>query len=220
VPGMHGFRNRREAGRALALELQQYAGRPDVIILALPRGGVPVGYEIAQALHVPLDLLVVRKLGVPGQEELAMGAIASGGIRILHDTVIQALGLSAPIIDHVSREEERELLRREQAYRGQRPPPPIEGRIVVLVDDGLATGSTMRAAIAAVRQRRPARVIVAVPVAAQETCKELRYEADEVHCTFTPALFFGVGQWYEQFEQTSDDEVRELLQHAPLAVQE
>jgi predicted phosphoribosyltransferase len=184
------------------------------------RGGVPVGYEIAQILHVPLDVLIVRKLGVPGQEELAMGAIASGGIRVLHNTVIQALGLAAPVIDHVSHEEERELLRREQAYRGHRPPRPLEGRIVVLVDDGLATGSTMRAAIAAVRQRRPARIIVAVPVAAQETCNELRHEADEVYCTITPALFFGVGRWYEHFEQTSDDEVRELLDRAPVAAQE
>ena len=189
--GIQGFRDRQEAGRALAEQLQQYAGRPDVIILALPRGGVPVGYEIAQALHVPLDLLVVRKLGVPGHEELAMGAIASGGIRVLHETVIQALGLSPSIIDRVSREEEDELLRREHAYRGQRPTPPLEGRIVVLVDDGLATGSTMRAAIAAVRQRRPAQVIVAVPVAAQHTCEALQHEADAVYCTLTPADFLG-----------------------------
>jgi putative phosphoribosyl transferase len=220
VSMMSGFRDRREAGRALAMELQQYAGRSDVIILALPRGGVPVGYEIAQALHVPLDLLIVRKLGVPGYEELAMGAIASGGIRVLHDTVIQELGLSAPVIDHVSREEEHELLRREHAYRGQRLLPALEGRTVVLVDDGLATGSTMRAAIAAVQQRRPAQVIVAVPVASPETCTELRHEADEVYCMLAPAFFFGVGQWYEHFEQTSDDEVRDLLARAPVAAQE
>jgi putative phosphoribosyl transferase len=217
---MKGFRDRREAGRALALELQRYAWRPDVIILALPRGGVPVGYEIAQALHVPLDVLIVRKLGVPGYEELAMGAIASGGIRVLHETVIQELGLSAAVIDQVSREEELELLRREQAYRGHRPPRPLEGLTVVLVDDGLATGSTMRAAIAAVRQRQAAQVIVAVPVAAEETCQELRHQADAVYCTVTPAPFFGVGQWYEQFGQTSDDEVRELLHRAPVAAQE
>jgi putative phosphoribosyl transferase len=208
------FRDRREAGRALALDLQQYAGRSDVVVLALPRGGVPVGYEIAQALHLPLDLLVVRKLGVPGQEELAMGAIASGGIRVLHDAVIQLIGLSEAVIEQVAHEEECELLRREQAYRGDRPPLPIEGRMVVLVDDGLATGSTMRAAIAAIRQRRPARVIVAAPVASQETCEELRNEADEVHCTITPTVLFGVGQWYDSFAQTSDDEVRDLLNRA------
>jgi putative phosphoribosyl transferase len=220
VLGRHRFRDRQEAGRALAERLLQYVGRPDAIILALPRGGVPVGYEIARALHVPLDVLVVRKLGVPGHEELAMGAIASGGIRVLHETVIQALGLSKSIIDRVSREEEDELLRREEAYRGQRPTPPLEGRIVVLVDDGLATGSTMRAAIAAVRQRRPKQVIVAVPVAAHDTCEALQNEADEVYCIMTPPRFFGVGQWYEHFEQTSDDEVRGLLHRVPVAMQE
>ncbi len=192
--------------------LQQYAGRSDVVVLALPRGGVPIGYEIARSLQAPLDLLIVRKLGVPGQEELAMGAIASGGIRVLHETVIRELGLTEPVIDEVTREEERELHRRERAYRGDRPPVSLEGRIVVLVDDGLATGSTMRAAIAAVRQRRPAKIVVAVPVAPPETCQVLRNEADEVHCLLTPALFFGVGQWYEEFPQTTDEEVRALLQ--------
>jgi predicted phosphoribosyltransferase len=157
--------------------------------------------------------LIVRKLGVPGQEELAFGAIATGNIRVLHDPVIQLTGISDTVIEQVTHDEEHELLRREQAYRGHRPPPPIEGRIVILVDDGLATGSTMRAAIAAVRQRRPARVVVAVPVASHETCEELRHEADEVHCAITPLRFSGVGQWYEDFAQTTDAEVRELLYH-------
>jgi putative phosphoribosyl transferase len=212
TPPMNAFRDRREAGRSLAHDLQGYAGRTDVIILALPRGGVPVAYEIARALKAPLDVMIVRKLGVPGQEELALGAIASGGIRVLHDPVIRLIGLPDTVIDRVTRDEEQELLRREQTYRGHRPPLSIENRIVVLVDDGLATGSTMRAAIAAVRQRQPARVIVAVPVASPDTCDALRAEADEVHCTITPSVFFGVGQWYEDFAQTTDEEVRELLE--------
>ena len=208
------FRDRREAGRELARLLVGYATRSDLLILALPRGGVPVGYEIAQALHAPLDVLIVRKLGMPGHEELAMGAIASGGIRVLHDEVIQVVGLPESVIDEVTADEQKELLRREREYRGDRPRLSIEDRIVVLVDDGLATGSTMRAALAAVRQRRPAKVIVAVPVAAPDTCAELKSEADEVYCARTPAFFFGVGQWYEDFSQTSDEEVRELLLHA------
>ena len=208
------FLNRRDAGRKLARHLRAYAGRSDVVILALSRGGVPVGYEIAQALQVPFDVLIVRNLGVPGNEELALGASASGGIRVLHETVIQSLGLPPSVIDHVSREEERELLRREEMYRGERPPPSLEGRIIILVDDGLATESTMRAAIAAVRQRQPAEVDAAVPVAPPETCDELRQEADDVYCAVTPARFFRVGQWYEQFDQTSDEEVCELLTQA------
>ena len=208
------FRDRREAGRELVKHLAAYAHRSDVVILGLPRGGVPVGYEIAQGLQVPLDILIVRKLGVPGHEELAMGAIASGGIRVLHDEVIQAAGLPEFVIDQVTAEEQKELLRREQEYRGERPRLSIEDRIVVLVDDGLATGSTMRAAIAAVRQRHPSKVVVAVPVAAPETCAELKAEADEIHCARTPAFFFGVGQWYQDFSQTSDEEVRALLQVA------
>jgi putative phosphoribosyl transferase len=215
VSTMEYFLNRQEAGQDLARDLQHYAGRSNVVVLALPRGGVPVAYEIAQALRAPLDVMIVRKLGVPGHEELAMGAIASGGVRVLHDPVIQDLSLSEREIDRVTRGEERELLRREQAYRGHRPSLPIEGRVVVLVDDGLATGSTMRAAIAAVRQRRPARIVVAVPVASHEVCEELRDEADEVHCTITPPIFFGVGQWYEDFSQTTDEEVRQLLHRAP-----
>lgn len=217
---MEYFRNRQEAGRALAQELQHYAGRNDVVILALPRGGVPVAYEIAQALRAPLDVLIVRKLGVPGREELAMGAIASGGIRVLHDAVIQAFGLPKEVIEQVTQKEEHELRRREQIYRGHSTPPDITGRIVVLVDDGLATGSTMRAAIAAVRQQQPARIVVAVPVASQETCEELRKEADEVHCTVTPTMFFGVGQFYEDFSQTTDEEVRLFLHRAPVVTNE
>jgi len=212
---MDRLQDRRHAGRLLAGLLKHYKQRPDLLILALPRGGVPVGYEIAQALHAPLDVLIVRKLGVPGHEELAMGAIASGGVRVLHSSVIQMLGLPEAVIDHVAREEERELLRREEVYRGHRPPLQIQGRIVVLVDDGLATGSTMRAAIAAVRQQQPKQVIVAVPVASPDTCEELQAEADEVYCALTPALFFGVGQWYEEFPQMSDEEVRELLDRMP-----
>lgn len=216
IPSMKAFRDRREAGRCLAQGLRGYAGRKDVIILALPRGGVPVAYEIAQALKAPLDVMIVRKLGVPGQEELAMGAIASGGVRVLHHPVIRITGVSNTVIDRLTCEEEQELLRREQAYRGGRPPLSIEDRVVIVVDDGLATGSTMRAAIAAVRPRRPTRTIVAVPVASPETCEALRAEAGEVHCTIAPSLFFGVGQWYQDFAQTTDDEVRELLERAAI----
>jgi predicted phosphoribosyltransferase len=212
---MEYFRNRQDAGRDLARDLQHYAGRSDVVVLALPRGGVPVAYEIARALRTPLDVMIVRELGVPGHEELVMGAIATGGIHVFNDPVIRDLGLSEREIDQVTREEERELLRREETYRGHRSPLPIEGRIVVLVDDGLATGSTMRAAIAAVRQRRPSRIVVAVPVASHEVCEELRDAAEEVHCTITPPHFFGVGQWYEDFSQTTDEEVRQLLDRAP-----
>jgi putative phosphoribosyl transferase len=217
---MDRFRDRRHAGRLLAALLKHYKQRPDLLVLALPRGGVPVGYEIAQALHAPLDVLIVRKLGVPGHEELAMGAIASGGVRVLHTSVIQMIGISEAVIDNVAQEEEQEIMRREEVYRGHRPLPQIQDRIVVLVDDGLATGSTMRAAIAAVRQQRPKQVIVAVPVASPDTCEELHAEADEVYCALTPALFFGVGQWYESFPQMSDEEVRELLDQMPAAKQE
>jgi predicted phosphoribosyltransferase len=220
TPSMKAFRDRREAGRWLARDLRGYAGRRDVIILALPRGGVPVAYEIAQALKAPLDVMIVRKLGVPGQEEVAMGAIASGGIRVLHEPVIRVIGVPDTVVDRLTHEEEQELLRREQAYRGRRPPLSIEDHDVILVDDGLATGSTMRAAIAAVRQRQPARTIVAVPVASPETCEALRAEADEVHCTIAPSLFFGVGQWYEDFGQTTDEEVRELLDRAATVQEE
>lgn len=214
---MDRFKNRQEAGQRLARLLEQYAGRTDLVVLALPRGGVPVAYEIAQSLKAPLDVLVVRKLGVPGHEELAMGAIAGGGIRVLHDAVIRAAGLPPAVVDQVTHDEERELLRREEAYRGSQPALPVEDHVVILVDDGLATGSTMRAAIAAIRRRRPSHIIVAVPVASPETCEELRDEADEIYCAVTPALFFGVGQWYEDFSQTTDEEVRNLLERAPAA---
>ncbi len=208
---MH-FADRADAGRFLAHQLSRYAGTPDVIVLALPRGGVPIGYEIARALHAPLDVFVVRKLGVPGQEELAMGAVASGGIRVLNPDVITALGTRA--LEAVEQETERELLevtRREEQYRGKRPFPELQGRTVILVDDGLATGATMRAAARGVRQRQPARLILAVPVAAESTCREMQVEADEVVCALTPEPFFGVGQFYDDFRQVSDEEVRAIL---------
>src|SRR5687768_6493919 len=172
------FRDRAEAGRILAADLADYAGRPDVVVLALPRGGVPVGYEVARALGAPLDVFLVRKLGLPGQEELAMGAVATGGVRVLNDEVVLGLGIPDWTIDEVARQEERELRRREGLYRGDRPPPEVRGRTVILVDDGLATGSTMRAAVAALRKQGPARIVVAVPIGAPETCAEFQSEAD------------------------------------------
>jgi putative phosphoribosyl transferase len=208
------FRNRSEAGRWLADRLQAYAQRPDVIVLALPRGGVPVGFELARSLNAPLDVFLVRKLGLPGQEELAMGAIASGGVRVLNDDVVRAVGVPASVIDDVARKEDQELRRREAAYRGSRPAPEVRGRVVILVDDGLATGSTMKAAVRAVRQMQPARVVVAVPVAAASTRDELAAEVDEVVCMTPPEPFLAVGRWYEDFSQTTDDEVRDLLQRA------
>ena len=208
------FSTRRKAGEELASKLGKYAGRGDVLVLALPRGGVPVGYEVARALHAPLDVFVVRKLGVPEDEELAMGAIASGGVRIVNEEVTRAVGISEEAIDAVARQEWVELERRERLYRGDRPRPAVQDRTVILVDDGLATGSTMRAAATALRQMRPAKIIVAVPVAAPETCDEFREEVDEVICAIIPEPFMAVGAWYEDFSQTSDDEVRELLQDA------
>lgn len=208
------FRDRTEAGRVLAERLRAYAGRPDVIVLALPRGGVPVGYEIATALGVPLDVFVVRKLGVPGQEELAMGAIATGDVRVLNDEVVEMLRIPPQIVDRVTEEEARELHRREAAYRGNRPPPDLRGRTVILVDDGLATGATMRAAVSAVKQQAPARVVIAVPTAAPQTCEEFRYEVDEVVCAMTPEPFYAVGLWYDDFSQTTDEEVHDLLERA------
>jgi putative phosphoribosyl transferase len=208
------FANRREAGRILASLLMKYADRDDVLVLALPRGGVPVGFEVAQALRAPLDVFIVRKLGVPGHDELAMGAIATGGVRVLNDDVVISLELEPEVIDAVAVREEKELARRERIYRGARPAPDVHGRTVILVDDGLATGSTMRAAVAALRKQRPARIVVAVPVAAPETCEEFKTEVDEVVCAATPRMFNGVGRWYEDFSQTTDEEVHELLAQA------
>jgi len=205
------FQDRHDAGRALAVQLSKYVDRSDVIVLALPRGGVPVGYEVAQALKTPLDVFLVRKLGVPGHEELAFGAIASGGARVLNDRVIRGLGLSQTAIDEVTAEEIRELSRRERAYRDDQPLPSIRGKIVILVDDGLATGSTMRAAVLALRGLEPERIVVAVPVGAPETCSDLASEADEVVCAAQPERFQAVGQWYSDFSQTTDEEVRILL---------
>jgi putative phosphoribosyl transferase len=206
------FRDRLDAGRRLALRLaQKYRGRPDVLVLALPRGGVPVAVPVALAIDAPLDVFMVRKLGLPGHEELAMGAIARGGVRVLNDAVVQGLRVPPSAIDAVAEREQRELERRERAYRGERPYPAIEGRTVILIDDGLATGSTMRAAIGALRQLRPARIVVAVPVAPPDTCAELQAEADEVVCAETPASFAAVGEWYQDFRQTTDEDVRDLL---------
>ena len=205
------FQNRREAGQALAAMLDEYANRGDVLVLALPRGGVPVAFELAKALRAPLDVFVVRKLGVPGQEELAMGAIATGGVRVLNEDVVQSLGIPQAVIDAAASAEQKELQRREKLYRDARPPVEVQGRTVILVDDGLATGSTMRAAVAALQQQRPARIVVAVPVGARSTCDEFKTDVDKIVCSFTPEPFYGVGQWYEDFSQTSDEEVRELL---------
>ena len=195
----------------LAQSLAHFRDHGDVIVLALPRGGVPVGFEVAQALHVPLDVFVVRKLGFPGHEEFAMGAIATGGIRVMNPEA-RHFGIPDSTIEAIAARETQELARREQLYRGDRPPLPIENRVVVLVDDGLATGSTMRAAAAAVRQRKPKRIVVAVPVAARETCADFRTEVDEVVCAATPEPFRAVGVWYENFEQTGDEEVHALLE--------
>lgn len=208
------YRDRREAGRYLAGQLTAYAGRPEVVVLALPRGGVPVAYEVARALHAPLDVFLVRKLGLPGHEELAMGAIASGGVRVLNEDVVQALGISEDDLATVVAQELQELKRRERAYRGNRPPPDVRGKTVLLIDDGLATGSTMRAAVAALRRQDPARIVVAVPVGAPETCAEFQEEADEAICAQTPDPFYAVGLWYRDFSQTTDEEVRELLERA------
>jgi predicted phosphoribosyltransferase len=205
------FSNRREAGRLLATKLGAYANRNDVIVLALPRGGVPVAYEVAVALSAPLDVFVVRKLGVPGHEELAMGAVASGGIRVLNDDVVGMLRIPDHIIDAVARNELQELDRRERLYRDARPQPSVKGKTVILIDDGLATGATMLAAIEALRQLGPGRIVVAVPTAASETCEEMRKKADDVICAITPEPFYAVGVWYRDFSQTSDEEVRDLM---------
>lgn len=208
------FRDRPEAGRVLAQQLYQYADRDDVIVLALPRGGVPVGFEIARLLHAPLDVFVVRKLGVPGHEELAMGAIASGGVLVTEPGVIYELAIPPDVVVDVAAREEQERLRREREYRGDRPEPEVRDHTVILVDDGLATGSTMRAAVAALRKLHPARIVVAVPVGAPVACVDLTQEADDVICARAPEPFQAVGEWYIEFPQTSDAEVRELLSRA------
>jgi putative phosphoribosyl transferase len=208
------FRDRAEAGRRLAEKLVEYAGRPDLLVLALPRGGVPVAFEVAQALRAPLDVFVVRKLGAPGHEELAMGAIASGGVWALNEDVVRALQPSFHVIQAVAARELQELERRERAYRGDRPALEVRGRIVILVDDGLATGSTMRAAVTALRRLGPDLIVVAVPAAAPAACAELGREADACICCITPDPFYAVGAWYEDFSQTTDEEVRELLERA------
>lgn len=211
---MRRFRDRAEAGRALAEHLRKYAGRDDVIVLALPRGGVPVGYEVARALGAPLDVFLVRKLGVPGREELAFGAIASGGARVLNQEVVDVLGIDDELIEAVARREQAELHRRDALYRGGAPPPDVRGKVVILVDDGLATGATMRAAVLALRKAEPAKIVVAVPTAAPQTCEELRPHVDEIVCAITPDPFFAVGMWYRDFSETTDDQVRELLERA------
>ena len=205
------FRNRTDAGRQLAEKLAAYANRPDVLVLALPRGGVPVAFELARAFGAPLDVFLVRKLGVPGYEELAMGAVATGGVRVLNDEIVRGLGISEHEIDAVVARELRELSRRDRLYRGDRPPSDVAGRTVILVDDGLATGATMRAAVQALRRQQPGRIVAAVPTASPDTCQVLKAEADDVICAITPEPFFAVGHWYDDFTQTTDDEVRELL---------
>jgi predicted phosphoribosyltransferase len=205
------FRNRTDAGRQLAEKLAAYANRPDVLVLALPRGGVPVAFELARAFGAPLDVFLVRKLGVPGYEELAMGAVATGGVRVLNDEIVRGLGISEHEIDAVVARELRELSRRDRLYRGDRPLSDVAGRTVILVDDGLATGATMRAAVQALRQQQPGRIVAAVPTASPDTCQVLKAEADDVICAITPEPFFAVGHWYDDFTQTTDDEVQELL---------
>lgn len=208
------FRDRRDAGQRLAARLSAYAHRPDTLVLGLPRGGVPVAYEVALALAAPLDIIVVRKLGVPYERELAMGAIASGGVRVLNTDVIMALDIPSAVVEAVTAEERRELERRERAYRGARPAPMIRGRTVILVDDGIATGATIRAAVDALRQLQPARIIIAAPVAAAVACADLRPLVDELVCVLTPDELYGIGYWYDQFPQLSDDELRAYLDAA------
>lgn len=205
------FQDRRDAGRRLAQRLADLAGRRDTLVLGIPRGGVPVAYEVAKALHAPLDVIVVRKLGYPGVEELAMGAIASGGVRVLNADVLDEMSVPQRVIDRVAAREGAEVIRRERLYRGDRPPFDPRGKTVIVVDDGLATGSTMRAAVMAIRQRRPAAIVAAVPVGAADTCRLLAPFVDRLECLITSAAFFAVGVWYDDFSQTGDDQVRQLL---------
>jgi putative phosphoribosyl transferase len=214
VPLSEIFQDRTEAGRELAEQLLDYAGRDDVIVLGLPRGGVPVAFEVAQRLRVPLDVFVVRKLGLPGHEELAMGAIASGGVRVVNEDVLSIIPDAQAIVEMVTAIEREELERRERIYRADRPPPDLKGRSVILVDDGLATGATMRAAVAALHQQGAAKIVVAVPVGAPSTCRDLGNTADDVICLRSPGAFIGVGQYYSDFSQTTDEEVRDLLAQA------
>jgi predicted phosphoribosyltransferase len=209
---MDRFQDRFDAGRRLASRLGRYANRSDVLVLALPRGGVPVGLMVAEALNAPLGVYLVRKLGVPGHEELALGAIASGGVRILNDEVVGALNVPAEVIARITEKEEEELRRREQAYRGDRPPPDLSGRTVIFVDDGLATGSSMKAAVRASRRQGPAREVVAVPIASLQACIELAEEVDEIVCLSIPEPFIAVGLGYDDFSQLDDQQVRDLLE--------
>jgi putative phosphoribosyl transferase len=210
LPG-RAFKDRTEAGQVLAGLLAQYRGRPDVLVLGLPRGGVPVAAEVATGLAAPLDVFVVCKLGVPGHDELAMGAIASGGVRVLNRSVVDGLNIREDVIEKVAARELQELERRDAAYRDDRTPPDVRDQVVIVVDDGLATGSTMRAAVAALRAQHPKRVVVAVPVGSAATCRDLEAEADEVVCARTPAHFHAVGQWYHDFSPTTDEQIRRLL---------
>lgn len=213
------FKDRREAGRVLAQKLSAYSGRSDVIVLALPRGGVPVGYEVASALSAPLDIYLVRKLGLPGHAELAIGAIASGDVRVLNEDIIEALHIPRAVVDAVAKRELKELERRARLYRGDRPAPELEGRTVILVDDGLATGASMRAAVAGLRALSPSQIVAAVPTAAVATCEAFAPEVDEIVCAMTPEPFGGVGRWYEDFSQTTDEEVQMFLEAAERQVQ-
>ena len=211
---MSTFRDRRDAGRKLAQALSKYASRSDVTIFALPRGGVPVAYEVAIILNAPLDVFIVRKLGLPGREELAIGAIGSGGVRVLNEDVIRILNIPQEVINIVAQRELKELERREQLYRGERTSPEVRDRTIILIDDGLATGASMRAAVMGMRAQHPARIVIAVPAAAREVCDAFQFAVDEMICLITPEPFYGVGKWYEVFSQVDDEKVRSLLEEA------